>query len=669
MEENQKLRLPILIGTVVLGAIFLIGLRWVFTVTPSTEGAFFYLFDYAVGLTMIFLPCTLPLAFVIVPLAMGKGYARGFGIAVSFAIGVTITLSLYGAFLGYVGGKIIGTVDPNTVGAAGTAAQAAAERLKNIMYAIAGALGLLFALGDIGLTKFRVPTYSGAFPSFIQKQQEFIKAGLLGLFLGNVGVGCPNPLFNAVIVPSILVSGGAFQGWLIMLVQALGRVTPLFILAFLAILGVNATSFLMKHRTRVEHTTGWAMVFVAGFLFTLGAFTHDWYVYSGIHTYLESITQEELVTTLLGKQINQLGHAHAVPNTSPYLAWGSYVMVTIWMIPFVWMWRRRRNEAKAMPETPVVGDGMTEKQKEIRYTKIYGRSVIALGLLFYLLFGYVLPHNFLNHASHGDMHDESSESPVVGEFTTNPSKPQVGKQMSVTLTLSDDKGQPLTDLRIEHERLLHFIFISEDLSDFQHIHIEDSGKGTSEMEKSAMFTLPVTLLKTGRYAVAVNYLHKEHEGVVRGFIDVGEGQKAVELKKDLTRQKQFGDVAVTLNAGSIIKSGESANFEYIIKDANGSPLGDLRSYLGAPMHLAIWSFDQEYFLHTHGEVPVYGHTVPQEATFGPYINAHIVFPWPGLYKVFAEFSRGGKVYETDFTVEVKPGAMDASMMTQGGHSH
>ncbi len=669
MEENQKLRLPILIGTVVLGAIFLIGLRWVFTVTPSTEGAFFYLFDYAVGLTMIFLPCTLPLAFVIVPLAMGKGYARGFGIAVSFAIGVTITLSLYGAFLGYVGGKIIGTVDPNTVGAAGTAAQVAAERLKNIMYAIAGALGLSFALGDIGLTKFRVPTYSGAFPSFIQKQQEFIKAGLLGLFLGNVGVGCPNPLFNAVIVPSILVSGGAFQGWLIMLVQALGRVTPLFILAFLAILGVNATSFLMKHRTRVEHTTGWAMVFVAGFLFTLGAFTHDWYVYSGIHTYLESITQEELVTTLLGKQINQLGHAHAVPNTSPYLAWGSYVMVTIWMIPFVWMWRRRRSEADALSDTPEMSDGsMTEKQKAVRNAKLYGRSVVTLGLLLYLLFGYVLPDKFLNHAVHSDM--SVSAPTVTTKFTTSPVEPEAGKQTLLTIALTDDKNQPLTGLEISHERLIHFIVVSEDLAEFQHIHIEDFGGITEEMKKTGVFTLPVKFPKAGRYAIAAGYLHGTHEGVARGVVNVSGEQKTVTLKKDLSREKRFNDLLVTLSTGSgVVKSGESTNFEYVVKDLKGSPVGDLESYLSAPMHLAIWSFDQEYFLHTHGEVPGYGHTVPQGATFGPYINAHIVFPWPGLYKVFAEFSRGGKVYETDFTVEVKPGAMDASMMTQGGHSH
>lgn len=641
MEESQKLRLPLIIVAIFLAVVFVVGFRWVLTTTPSTEGAIFYLFDYAVGLTMIFLPCTLPLAFVIVPLAMGKGYARGLGIAVSFALGVTITLSFYGALLGWIGGQFI----------------AEAETAKNIMYMIAGALGLMFALGDIGLTRFRMPTYSGAFPAFIQNQQEFLKAGLLGLFLGNIGVGCPNPLFNGVIVPQILASGGAFQGWIIMLVQALGRVTPLFLLAFLAILGVNATGFLVKHRTKVEKSTGWAMVFVAGFLFTIGAFTHDWYVYSGIHTYLENLTQEEAITNLLGQQVGQLGHTHEVPKLTPALAWGSYIMVTLWLVPFMWLWFRKRREAREAPEL--------EQPAKRASARLWGAFTLTLAAFAYLTFGYVLPHNFLLHTTHGE------EAPTfAGRFILEPQNPAPETETTLIVELRDEGGEPLTGLQIEHERLVHVIAVSEDLSYFTHIHPDDFGTITEAMKKNAQFPVKIAFPKAGKYAIAANFLHEGHEGVVKGFVQVGESPESLTLTKDFARTKQVEDITVELklDAGGL-RSGEEAHLEYAMKDSSGKPIEDMTPYLGAPMHVAIWSFDLSYFQHTHGEVPGYGHDVPAGAKFGPLVDVHPMFPYPGLYKVISEFARGSKVYRASFVVEVAPGTDAGNAMMMSAHSH
>lgn len=661
MDENKRLRVPLIIATIVLGIIFLFGLRWVFTLAnanPTTEDNIFYLFDYAVGLTMIFLPCTLPLAFVIVPLAMGKGYARGFGIALSFALGVTITLSFYGAFLGWVGGQVIGQ-SASALGNAQTQAQMSAENIKNYMYMIAGALGILFAFGDIGLPGFRMPTYGGAFPGFIQRQQEFVKAGLLGLFLGNIGVGCPNPLFNAVIVPQILLSGGMTQGWLIMLVQALGRVTPLFLLAFLAILGVNATSFLVAHRGKVEKITGWAMVFVAGFLFTLGAFTHDWYVYSGIHTYLEGLTQEEWITTILGKSIGQLGHTHAVPAMTPWLQWGSYVMVTIWLIPFVWIWQRRRKEVRALPDSDLL------KAEKTLSTRRFLMFIIAFGALLYVVFGSVLPNRFLQQSmSHPHMMPSYQ---VV--LRTEPSTLVANKSARLIVALKDDKGAPLQKLEVEHERLVHTIIVSEDMQYFAHVHTEDSMQLTSEMQQKGEFPVDIKLPKAGKYFVAVNFLQGGVEGVVRGELFVSGDAAPVTFTRDRRMEQMFGDTQVLLtSAPGEIRSGEAATLNYRIYDQKGNPISDLTAYLGAPMHLAIWSLDGSYFLHTHGSVPQYGHAVPAGVTFGPDISVPVTFPWPGIYKVFGQFARDGKVYTSAFQIEVKTGSNVMGAMMEG-HAH
>ncbi|MSR76120.1 MAG: hypothetical protein EXS68_00835 [Candidatus Ryanbacteria bacterium] len=642
MEESQKTRLPLLVLTVILSAVFVIGLRWVFFASPSTDSAFFYLYDYAVGLTMIFLPCTLPLAFVVVPLAMGKGYVRGIGIAAAFAAGVTLTLSFYGALLGAIGQTFLGS----------------AETAKNWMYMFAGAMGLLFAFHDIGLRGFKMPTYSGAFPDFIQKQQEFVKAFLLGLFLGNVGVGCPNPLFNGVIIPQILVSGSAFQGWLIMVVQALGRVTPLFILTFYAILGVNATGFLVKHRTKVEKSTGWAMVFIAGFLFTLGTFTHDWYVYSGIHTYLESLTQEEAITTILGSNIGKLGHAHSAP--APGNLWiGSYMMVTIWLIPFVWIWLRRRREAYASLES--------ERAQKIHDTRTYFALVVWLAIALYTIFGWLLPHNFQFHTKH-------METAVMfgSSVNTDPIIPKSGQATKITIAFRDEKGLPLRDLKLEHERLVHMIIVSEDLGTFMHIHPDDFGPITDDMRDKGEYTLYATFPKVGTYELATGFSHKGHEGTVRNTITVPGGKPTpVTITKNTMREEKFDGFTVSLKTGpDQIQSGMPAHLEYTMTKADGTPVGDMASYLGAPMHLAIWSYDLGYFLHTHGEVPGYGHEVPADAVFGPMIDAHTTFPYPGLYRLFAQFSRSGDVYTTTFDIAVIQGSEGATMMQGGGgHAH
>ncbi len=642
MEENQKTRFPFLVLTVILTAIFAIGLRWVFFASPTTDSAFFYIYDYAVGLTMIFLPCTLPLAFVVVPLAMGKGYARGIGIAAAFAGGVTLTLSFYGALLGQLGLTFLGS----------------AETAKNWMYMFAGAMGLLFAFHDIGLRGFKMPTYGGAFPDFIQKQQEFVKAFLLGLFLGNVGVGCPNPLFNGVIIPQILVSGSAFQGWLIMVVQALGRVTPLFILTFYAILGVNATGFLVKHRTTVEKSTGWAMVFVAGFLFTLGTFTHDWYVYSGIHTYLEGLTQEEAVTNLLGSNIGQLGHRHAAP-TGANLWMGSYIMVTIWLIPFVWIWLRRRREAYAAPEA-----GRAQK---IHESRTYMSFVVWLGIGLYTLFGWALPHNFQFHTKHMEAVKIFGSS-----IHTDPIIPLPGELTKITMALRDEQGLPLRDLQIEHERLVHTIIVSEDLGTFMHIHPDDFGPIADDMRAKGEYTLYVTFPKAGVYELATGFSHQGHEGTVRNSITVlGDKPEPVLLVKNTARQEQFPGFTVTLKIDpDQIQAGVPSHFEYTMINDDGAPVADMTSYLGAPMHLAVWSYDLGYFLHTHGEVPGYGHEIPAGAAFGPLIDVHTTFPYPGLYRAFAQFSRDGSVYTTTFDIAVTPGPDGAVMMQEGGgHAH
>lgn len=321
-----------------LSVLIVFGLVWAFFGrSAQVEGLGWYLFSYAMGLTMIVLPCTFPLAFVIVPLSLGKGPAKGLGMALAFGLGVAITLSMYGILAAIIGRTFI-----QSLGLGG-------ESLKNWFYFGAGIIAYLFALGGLGLVKFRMPSYSGAAPAIIQKQKDYMKAFLLGLFLGNIGVGCPHPA-TPLIFLEIARSGNIFYGWSLFFVHAVGRILPLLLLSFLGILGVNGLTWLTAKREKVERATGWLMVFVAGFILVLGLFTHKWWVNSGQHTFLESLTQEESLLNILSKQLGTANvHNHGFETGTGLLGLplglGNWVLVFLWIIPMWWYYFKKKKES------------------------------------------------------------------------------------------------------------------------------------------------------------------------------------------------------------------------------------------------------------------------------------------------------------------------------------
>ncbi|OGZ64905.1 MAG: hypothetical protein A2730_03720 [Candidatus Staskawiczbacteria bacterium RIFCSPHIGHO2_01_FULL_39_25] len=50
------------------------------------------------------------------------------------------------------------------------------------------------------------------------------------------------------------------------------------------------------------------------------------------------------------------------------------------------------------------------------------------------------------------------------------STPEAGKTASFQLVLKDEQANPLKNLQIEHDRLVHAVIVSEDLQSIAHIH-------------------------------------------------------------------------------------------------------------------------------------------------------------------------------------------------------
>lgn len=265
MEElsplQKKTRIYLVAAFFVLLVVFLIGIFWLSTTPARTVGL---TLSFAAGLSMIVLPCTFPLVFVIVPLAMGKQAKKGLFMAILFGIGLIITLSLYGVAVA-IGGQIFGLA-----------------KISKYMYLVAGIASLIFGLVELKLLKLKIPSYGGATPQFIQKQGDYLKSFFMGLFLGNAGIACPNPA-TYVILTFIAGSGSVLYGAGLQAVNGLGRFLPLLALTILAIVGVNASGWLMQKKGVIEATTGWALVFIGAFIVVLGIYGHWWFLNTPIH--------------------------------------------------------------------------------------------------------------------------------------------------------------------------------------------------------------------------------------------------------------------------------------------------------------------------------------------------------------------------------------------------
>lgn len=706
--QTPKAKIILAASAVVLLAVTVIGLAWFFTTTldvnsaasgleqsGATIGLGWFIFSFAAGLTMIVLPCTLPLAFVIVPLTMSKGPKKGLCLALCFGLGVAITLSLYGIAAATIGKVAIGTLG------------APLEVVKNWLYFGAGSFAYLFALGELGLINFRMPSYTGSAPAFIQKQQDYIKAVLLGLFLGNVGVGCPHPA-TPFILGRIAVSESITSGWLLFFVHAVGRVIPLLLLAVLALLGISGLKWLIARKDKIERATGWGMVFVAGFILVLGLFSHDWWVNSGQHTLLEEITQEEYFLGKIIKNFNFAGvpHPHGIETGTGLFGlplWlGNWALTALWLVPLWWYYQHRKKTMATLSE---------EDQKcESRILPWRLWLNVSLSVLIALVVIRVLPDRFLNQFSpaHAQMESGVQEGAAQEDGHTmgadgghrvavyaEAKDVQTGLSVDLDIPLdigavvssgsttllnfwvTDKLGTDIltTDLEEEHTKLMHVIGIRDDMNNFFHFHPYPADTGIRD---TGLFSTEFVFPEPGRYKIwseikkdGTNYVFGQEPIVVEGQGDKGSGIEPVFVNTTIA-----GNYLVEFLHDPLIVQKQEAHIGFSVWDAEGKEV-PLEPYIAAPMHLNIIKSDWREEIHVHPEEG--GHMVQnsglpglisaarangddahphedistsnnQGAAKEAQIHFTVTFSEPGLYKAFAQFRPAGSALPSEEAV-------------------
>jgi P-type Cu+ transporter len=224
-------------------------------------------------------------------------------------------------------------------------------------------------------------------------------------------------------------------------------------------------------------------------------------------------------------------------------------------------------------------------------------------------------------AGHGDHGGQTADSDVQVDVAYE------GK--SVVIEMRDKAGKPVTDLEVNHEKLMHLIIVDDHLDKYYHVHPVKSAEGVFKINYP---------LEKGSYKAFVDIKPKALAYNVTP-IEFNVGDPSTEhshasLPVDRTLTKTVNGQKVEMKPSTSFKAGEPIQLDFIVNKKNLEP------YLGAMGHVVILDETAENYIHVHPKNE-------SETTFETQFNE------PGKYKIWAEFKHNGVVTAYPFVVEVQ----------------
>jgi hypothetical protein len=237
-----------------------------------------------------------------------------------------------------------------------------------------------------------------------------------------------------------------------------------------------------------------------------------------------------------------------------------------------------------------------------------------------------------------------------------------GQESDVTLRVRDQRGCPIEDLQTAHERVVHTLLISADLSSFQHIHHEDFVALTADDLRTSTFHFPFTPPLAGDYRLVFDYAHRNEYQTSTDWASAG-GAPAQEpdLALDYDTVSTHDGLTVELRWDIEPFAGFEAAWTAVVTDEAGQDVTDLVQWLGADAHAAVASADLEWVSHTHAWYPGMEDAAPGHPMAhlydGPELPFHYTFPNAGPHKMWVQFTRAGAPDEPfvfEFAFDVAP---------------
>lgn len=259
------------------------------------------------------------------------------------------------------------------------------------------------------------------------------------------------------------------------------------------------------------------------------------------------------------------------------------------------------------------------------------------------------------------------------EFKSEPGEIQAGQPSTLSFTVKDRQGAIVSDLPIVHEKPMHLLIVSADLAEFYHVHPDQSADGS--------YKVTHTFPNGGAYKLYADFTPKDSVQVVEQIeVKVAGPERAkAALVPDATFEKTVDGLKVAMKPSAEIEAGQELTLDFQAFDSvTGKPATDLQNYLGELAHFVIISEDLKDFVHAHpmakgekmdgmkmdGDKPAghadsgHEHSTMEGTVTKPSaseVSAHTTFPRTGIYRLWGQFQRGGKVITVPFTVNVAAG--------------
>ncbi len=229
-------------------------------------------------------------------------------------------------------------------------------------------------------------------------------------------------------------------------------------------------------------------------------------------------------------------------------------------------------------------------------------------------------HN-ISEEAHGQHTSSKAENEINVGLVANDQK--------LTITMKDKSGNPVTDLEVNHEKLVHLIIVDEHLERYEHLHPKEIAPSTFEVS------------------------HQLSDGTYRAFVDIKsaslkynvtpisfaigneskQDHKHASLQVDKQLVQTIDGQKVTLKTTDLVIN-QPVTLSFNVHEATLEP------YLGAMGHVVILDEKAEQYLHVH--------PLKEDETI-----FETEFSQPGIYKIWAEFQQNGKVMVYSFVIKVK----------------
>ena len=227
---------------------------------------------------------------------------------------------------------------------------------------------------------------------------------------------------------------------------------------------------------------------------------------------------------------------------------------------------------------------------------------------------------------------ELAEYPVSVRVT--PAAPRPGQRTRLAFTVRHPRtGARVSEFEPVHEKLFHLFIVSQDLGFFLHDH--------PHLEPNGEFRIEATFPKPAMYRLLSDFYPRHGTPqLVASTVIVPGGRitPGASLLPDLVPKSAANlRVSVTTQPTQPIAGMKTMLFFTV------DPAAGLEPYLGAWGHMLAASSDLLDMIHGH----------PFLGDGGPQIQFNLIFPRPGVHRVWVQFQRLGVVNTASFDIPVR----------------